>query len=80
MPRQSKTDAYAAKLAEELKAHDRLDTERFDAVNTKLDGIHADVKSLLASRSYVRGAWAAIATISGAVSFVVGIVIAWMKH
>jgi hypothetical protein len=69
----------AAKVREALAAHDRLDTERFNALALTLEEIRADVKSLLASRSYVRGAWKAVVTTAAVVSTVVSLLFAWLR-
>jgi hypothetical protein len=45
-----------------------------------LDKIDKNVESLLASRSYVRGAWKAIIVVATVVSAAVSIFIAWIKH
>ncbi len=63
----------AARVARALEEHDRRDTDRFAELNVKLDTIGGDVKSLLASRSYVRGAWKAIVTISAGVAAAIGL-------
>jgi hypothetical protein len=73
-------DEYASKLADALAAHDRLDTERFDALTGTLDRIDANVESLLQSRSFARGAWKATATISVAISSLIGIVFAFIGY
>ena len=46
--------------------------------STKLNEIHRDVKSLLASRSYTRGAWKAVLVAAGAVSAVVSLIVAYL--
>ena len=69
-------EAHRVRLA--LEAHDRLDTERFAALSTTLEAIHVDVKSLLESRTYGRGAWRAIVAISTVISVAVGAIFAWL--
>jgi hypothetical protein len=83
MKRQTKTDAYNQKLADALDAHDRLDTERFDAVTVALQGIAADVKSLLETRSFTRGVWRAAviaATVVSTAATLVIEVVKWRVH
>lgn len=70
-------EAHRVRLA--LEAHDKLDTERFSDLKLILAEVHADIKSLLASRSYVRGAWAAIVALAAAVSGIVAGIAAWLK-
>jgi len=70
----------ARRVSTALEAHDRLDTERFDALSKTLEEIHKDVKSLLDSRAYARGAWWGIGSMATVVSAVVGFVVAWWKH
>ncbi len=47
-------------VAGELEKHTRHDDERFAALTTLVESIALDVKSLLGSRSFMRGAWKAI--------------------
>ncbi len=44
-------------VAQELKDHTLHDDERFEQVTKLIESIAQDVKSLLGSRSYMRGAW-----------------------
>lgn len=74
------------RLADELAAHDRLDTERFDKLTTLITSmvsaqseLHKDVKSLLATRSFTRGVWWAVVTVSTAVSGLVGVLAAYFS-
>ena len=66
-------------LATEVRAHISADNERFNTIDESLTGIAADVKSLLHTRSFTKGAWKAIVTIAGATSVIIGLVIAWVK-
>jgi hypothetical protein len=66
-------------LAAEVRAHIKADNERFDTIDDSLTSIADDVKSLLQTRSFTKGAWKAIVSIAVAVSTVVGLVIAWVK-
>jgi hypothetical protein len=82
MPR-SKAADDRKKLADALEAHDRLDTERFDAVTTTLQVIAADVKSLLDTRSFTRGVWRAAviaATVVSTAATVLIEVVKWKVH
>ena len=60
-----------AEVYAKLEEHAKSDKEHFDAQDKKLEAIHADVKSLLDSRSFARGAWKAITIIAGATATVV---------
>jgi len=62
-----------------LKEHADMDTTRFAAVEKKLDDIGGDVKSLLVSRSYVRGAWKAIVVLGGTAGAVVSLAVALLR-
>jgi hypothetical protein len=73
-------ERITARVSDELRAHQERDEGQFAAVNERLTEIGADVKSLLQSRSYIRGAWKAVAVVSGATATVVSIVIAILKH
>lgn len=56
-----------------MSAHDREHGElfaRLDHLESKVDEIGADVKSLLATRSFAAGMWKAVI---GGVSFLVGL-------
>jgi hypothetical protein len=66
-------------LAEEVRAHIRADNERFNTIDKSLGSIADDVRSLLQTRSFTKGAWKAIVTIAGATSVVIGLIIAWVK-
>lgn len=65
-----------AALAATLNAHTEEDTRRFVEVNGKLDGIGADVKALLGSRSYDKGFWKAVLLVSGGAGTVAGLIVA----
>ena len=66
-------------LAGEVRAHIVADNERFNKIDTTLGSIASDVKSLLQTRSFTKGAWKAIVSIASVVSVVVGLIIAWVK-
>jgi hypothetical protein len=66
-------------LAEEVREHIRADNERFNTIDKSLGSIADDVRSLLQTRSFTKGAWKAIVTIAGATSVVIGLIIAWVK-
>ena len=66
-------------LATEVRAHIVADNERFNKIDGALSSIADDVRSLLQTRSFTKGAWKAIVTIAGATSVIVGLIIAWVK-
>lgn len=66
-------------LASEVRAHIVADNERFNKIDHTLGGIASDVRSLLQTRSFTKGAWKAIVTIAGATSVIIGLIIAWVK-
>jgi hypothetical protein len=65
-----------AALVATFEAHAAEDTRRFGEVNIKLDGIGADVKTLLDSRQYTRGFWKAILLVGSAAGGIAGLVVA----
>jgi hypothetical protein len=74
-----RVEERAVQLAEALKAHDRLDTERFDAVTKALEKIDKNVESLIASRSFTRGVWRAAVVAGSVVSGTVAVVFEILK-
>lgn len=76
MPRKATLDSLRATL----QAHTEEDARRFVEMNGKLDDIATDVKSLLASRSYMRGAWKAIITAASAAGAAAGLLISYLRH
>jgi hypothetical protein len=50
---------------------------RLQNLETKVDDIAKDVKSLLASRSFTRGVWQSVVVTATAVSALVGLVLHW---
>lgn len=61
----------------ELVQHTQHDDERFETLTTLVESIATDVKSLLASRSFMRGAWKAITVSALVASALVTGVHAW---
>lgn len=60
-------------VAKELVLHTQHDDERFEALSKLVESVAQDVKSLLDSRTFLRGAWWAV---GGMVLGVVGLVTA----
>jgi hypothetical protein len=77
--RKSGVDSKLASLQATVTAHTEEDTRRFNEVAEKLDSIATDVKSLLESRSFQRGAWKMVVYTSTAISTLVGLLIAYVK-
>ena len=67
-------------LVSEFQAHAIRDTEQFAAVTKTLEEVGKDVKSLLETRAFNRGAWWAMAGIPAMVSAIVGIIFAFLRH
>lgn len=67
-------------LATDLHEHTQLDTARFDAVTTTLTDIHTDVKSLLATRSFQRGAFWMLGIIGTAAGVISGLLMDFFRH
>lgn len=62
-----------------LQAHTAEDARRFEEMSGKLDSIGTDVKSLLESRSFSRGAWKAIVTAASAAGAAAGLLITYLR-
>lgn len=73
------TLAVSDAVARELAEHSRRDEERFGRLTTLVESIASDTKSLLASRSFTRGAWRAVAAVSAAISTAIGLAIAYWR-
>ena len=67
-------------LAKEVREHVQADAKSFEHVEGVLKEIGGDVKSLLDTRNFQRGAWKATVTIAGAAGTAGGIVFALAKH
>ena len=66
-----------ASIAEKMGAHIHADAAAFAAQNAAILEVNKDVKSLLASRSFLRGTWFAIVTVGTLVGVIVPIVLSW---
>lgn len=72
----------ADSVSKELTLHTQHDDERFEQLTKLVESIATDVKSLLQSRSFFRGAWKAASVAGGAVGGIVAIialVVSWWK-
>lgn len=72
-------DERLAAMVTSMDAHIRADAVAFSAQNAAILEINQDVKSLLSSRSFLRGTWFAVLTISTLIGVVAGLVVAWYK-
>ena len=68
-----------ASIASAMSAHIAADAAAFAAQNTAILEINKDVKSLLASRSFLRGTWFAVVTVGTLIGVIAGLVVAWYK-
>ena len=76
----SKTaQVVADSVAAELVTHTRHDDERFERLTALVEAIGGDVKSLLDSRSFQRGAWKAIGVVGGVAGTIAGLLVAIVK-
>lgn len=66
-------------LASDLHDHKERDARRFDEMAACVASVAADVKSLLHSRTFLYGAWKAIAIVGGIAGFLGGIAVAITK-
>lgn len=71
--------AAADSVKDDLAKHTAQDDERFTRLTDLTESIANDVKSLLSSRSFVRGAWKAIVVTAGVVSTVTTILLTYLK-
>lgn len=72
-------DRRLASMIEVLQTHITEDANNFKELTTQVLEVNKDVKSLLNSRSFLRGAWFAVATVGTLVGVIVGLVMAWYK-
>jgi hypothetical protein len=70
----------ADSVAKELVLHTQHDDERFERLTALVESIGGDVKSLLDSRSFQRGAWKAISVVGGIAGTVAGLLVTFVKH
>ena len=68
-----------ATIAAEMKAHIEADAHSFRLLGEQLVTLNQDVKSLLQSRSFLRGTWFAIVIAATLVGTIAGLILAWYK-
>jgi hypothetical protein len=66
----------ADSVAKELQDHTKSDDKRFDDLTKLVESISENVRSLLDSRQFFRGAWWALVGMAG----LIGAVIVWVIH
>lgn len=64
-------------MARAMSEHIAADASAFAAQNLAILEVNKDVKSLLASRSFLRGTWFAIVTVGTLIGVVIPILTAW---
>jgi hypothetical protein len=62
-----------------MQAHIAADAKAFAEQSEAILEVNKDVKSLLASRSFLRGTWFAIVTVGTLIGVLAGLVIAWYR-
>ena len=62
-----------------MEAHIEADAAAFKELGIQIIEVNKDVKSLLHSRSFLRGTWFAIVIACTFVAAVAGLVVAWFK-
>lgn len=72
-------DDRLASMIDVLQTHIKEDANNFKEMTVQILEVNKDVKSLLNSRSFLRGAWFAVATVGTLVGVIAGIIIAWYK-
>lgn len=65
--------------AKAMNDHIQADAVAFAKMGEAILEVNRDVKSLLASRSFLRGTWFAVVTVATLIGVVAGAVIAWYK-
>lgn len=68
-----------AAVAQAMREHIAADAVSFAETNNAILEVNKDVKSLLASRSFLRGTWFALVTVGTLIGVVAGLVVAWYK-
>lgn len=66
-------------MARAMTEHIQADAVAFAAQSHQILEVNKDVKSLLASRSFLRGTWFAIVTVGTLIGVVAGLIVAWYK-
>lgn len=66
-------------MAKAMSDHISADAAAFAAQNLAILEVNKDVKSLLHSRSFLRGTWFAVVTVGTLIGVVAGLVVAWYK-
>ena len=69
----------AAAVSAELDSHTKHDDERFERLTQLVESVATDTKSLLASRSFVRGAWKAVVVTAATTSGVITLLLTYLK-
>ncbi len=64
-------------MTEVMEAHIRADAEAFQVLGGQLLEVNKDVKSLLQTRSFLRGTWFAVVTVATFIGVVIPILTAW---
>lgn len=60
-----------------MQAHIEADAHAFQTLGEQIVAVNQDVKSLLASRSFLRGTWFAVVTVGTLIGVIAGLVVAW---
>lgn len=69
----------AASVSTSLQEHTKLDDERFKSLTGTIEVIGVDVKSLLETRSFTRGAWKVIVTLSTIAGTIASLIVAYFR-
>jgi len=62
-----------------MQAHIEADAVAFRIIGEQIIAVNQDIKSLLASRAFLRGTWFAVGVFGALVSAVVGALIMWFQ-
>jgi hypothetical protein len=63
-----------------LQQHMKEDNENFLKLAAQIIEVNKDVKSLLESRSFVRGAWWALGIMGAAIATILTLIIEWFRR
>lgn len=83
MPNRRKNGEYDARMAVLLRImqdHIKEDSNNFKELTQQILEVNKDVKSLLASRSFLQGAWFALGVGGTLIATIVSLIVSWFKH
>jgi len=67
------------RISEAMQAHIEADSASFKLLGEQIVEVNKDVKDLLSSRSFLRGAWFAIGVFGTLIAAITGAILTWFK-